>query len=330
MGNPSILVNLILRALRAGFRSADVLVLSLHSVSTRQNHVLESMHPADLEGLIVALRKDFQFSNFTELGQAAIHSGRPRVVLTFDDGYADFLDYAMPILDRYRIRANLNVVTDSVKSGVPFWNIRLYDFLTVARPQWFKGIALPGLGLPNSLDNLEERRRFARTLIEVMKPLSKSQRVIRYEPLWRLMEKAAFQGTSMMRQRDVREVAAYHDIGAHSCEHLTFAAEDDARFVADIGRCESFFVGELALPMRIYAFPNGSHKKSQLDWLVASGKVKEILLVEEELNRVRDGHPPRTYCRKTVYGNSVSEITLRALAPSSLMRYASKLRAWLA
>ena len=43
-----------------------------------------------------------------------------RVVVTFDDGTADFVDVALPILERHRIPATLYIATDYVESGRPF------------------------------------------------------------------------------------------------------------------------------------------------------------------------------------------------------------------
>lgn len=42
------------------------------------------------------------------------------VVVTFDDGTADFVDEALPILERYRIPATVYVATDFVDRGRPF------------------------------------------------------------------------------------------------------------------------------------------------------------------------------------------------------------------
>jgi peptidoglycan/xylan/chitin deacetylase (PgdA/CDA1 family) len=47
---------------------------------------------------------------------------RDPVVVTFDDGTADFVDVALPILERYRVPATLYVATDFVERGRPFPN----------------------------------------------------------------------------------------------------------------------------------------------------------------------------------------------------------------
>jgi peptidoglycan/xylan/chitin deacetylase (PgdA/CDA1 family) len=60
--------------------------------------------PVDLDAALVAL-------------QSSDETARDRVVVTFDDGTADFVDVVLPILDRYRIPATLYVATDYVESG---------------------------------------------------------------------------------------------------------------------------------------------------------------------------------------------------------------------
>jgi len=42
------------------------------------------------------------------------------VVVTFDDGTADFVDGALPVLDRHRVPATLYVATRHIEAGVPF------------------------------------------------------------------------------------------------------------------------------------------------------------------------------------------------------------------
>lgn len=53
-------------------------------------------------------------------GDARVASDRPPVVVTFDDGTADFADHALPILAAHRVPATVYVVTGLVGSDRPF------------------------------------------------------------------------------------------------------------------------------------------------------------------------------------------------------------------
>ena len=52
-------------------------------------------------------------------------AGRPRVVLTFDDGYADNLHHAKPLLEGYDVPATVFVASNYVKFQNEFWQDEL-------------------------------------------------------------------------------------------------------------------------------------------------------------------------------------------------------------
>jgi peptidoglycan/xylan/chitin deacetylase (PgdA/CDA1 family) len=54
---------------------------------------------------------------------------RPVVSLTFDDGYADHLHSALPLLERYNAPATVFIVTASIGRSEPFWWDRLSTLL---------------------------------------------------------------------------------------------------------------------------------------------------------------------------------------------------------
>lgn len=55
-----------------------------------------------------------------QLAAPAPPGGADPVVVTFDDGTADFVDVALPVLARHRVPATLYVATDFVETGRPF------------------------------------------------------------------------------------------------------------------------------------------------------------------------------------------------------------------
>ena len=54
------------------------------------------------------------------LADPASADGPPPVVLTFDDGTADFVDRALPVLERHRLPVTLYAATSFIEEGRPF------------------------------------------------------------------------------------------------------------------------------------------------------------------------------------------------------------------
>lgn len=89
-------------------------VLMYHSVSPSDapDPNLLRVHPDRLDQQLRALRRlGLRGVSLAEL-LAAAEAGRASrlVALTFDDGYVDFLDHAMPVLDRHGMTASVYVV----------------------------------------------------------------------------------------------------------------------------------------------------------------------------------------------------------------------------
>src|SRR3954449_2945290 len=100
-------IDSLLRRLRA--REGAVLILNLHRVSPDWNPYWPPLHPDLFDQLLAFLRPHCRFVNFAALRDEA--NGRdstPLAVLSFDDGYSDFLEYAVPIMESHGVSANLN------------------------------------------------------------------------------------------------------------------------------------------------------------------------------------------------------------------------------
>jgi peptidoglycan/xylan/chitin deacetylase (PgdA/CDA1 family) len=99
-----------------------VVILIYHRVGGRSG--LEVDLPADLfEAQVRALASSGRVATLDAALDALDRADAPAVdpiVVTFDDGTADFADVAMPILERHGVPATLYVATDFVERGVEF------------------------------------------------------------------------------------------------------------------------------------------------------------------------------------------------------------------
>lgn len=288
-------------------RQNKIAVLNLHRVSTLVNPFWSPLDPKIFEELLRFLQKNFEVYLFEEL-KSVKTAKKPLAVLSFDDGYYDFIEYALPILEKYKMRANMNVIPRCVEDGKPIWNVRLYDFLNTAPRSLVNEIKLPEFGAKLPDDSREAKLRYGLQISSYLKKRPRRER----EEIWQLIEpflaKADFRETRMMTAEEIKQIAGHTEMGVHSFSHESMGYEDNEFFERDFAECRDYFTEKLNLPLAVYAFPNGSYRAEQVDFLRRSG-VAHILLVEENFADLQTDVFPRL----TVYGDTKAEIKFKSL-----------------
>jgi len=288
-------------------RDGRIAVLNFHRVSPERNPFADPLDPKLFDELVRFLAKNCRVATPTDPAPDA-DDPRATVVVSFDDGCLDFMEHAAPVLARHGVRANHNVIGECVATGRPTWNALLYDFLVAAPASLLREMRVPGFDEAPPGRDAASKRRFAFALSRRLKRRPRKER----ESLWPAVRAAMdrlgdFPVTPMMRIDDVRAAATSHAIGCHSWSHESMEFEDDAFFADDFTHCRRFFADELCLPLTVYAFPNGSHREGQIEFLTRRG-VERVLLVGEDYARADE----RAWPRFTMYGSSAAELRLRA------------------
>ncbi|MDX1741611.1 MAG: polysaccharide deacetylase family protein, partial [Rhodothermales bacterium] len=141
-------VRLAARWLRSRFGSR-VLVLGYHRVAQVDHDPYGiCVSPDALEQQLRALSKVARPLDVSTLAEDlnANRIRRGSVVVTFDDGYADLLDAALPLLHKYEIPATVFVATGSIDDE--FWWDRVYRIVASTRHLSDLRDAIEAAGLP--------------------------------------------------------------------------------------------------------------------------------------------------------------------------------------
>jgi peptidoglycan/xylan/chitin deacetylase (PgdA/CDA1 family) len=238
------------------------------------------------------------------------------VILSFDDGYYDFVEYVMPLLARYRLPANQNVIVSCVQNGRPPWETRIYDFLASAPRSLVNEVRLSGFEARLEAENPDSKMAYGLALSRFLKYRSRADRESLWGSIEEVMQRAdRIKSTRMMSLHDVQDAARWHEIGCHSFGHDSMAFETVSFFEEDLGTCQRFFEERLGHPLLIYAFPNGSYRPEQIE-VLRRVDVRHILLVDETFGA--QNHD--VYPRLTMYGDSLAETSLRALGYRAVVR----------
>jgi peptidoglycan/xylan/chitin deacetylase (PgdA/CDA1 family) len=297
------------RRLRRLARGRGLIVLNLHNVAPSAGRFVRPIPPEVFDELVGWLKGTCRLTTFAELGKLPLNIDKPAAVLSFDDGYRDFVEYAMPILERHAAAANQNVVPACVESGRPPWNVELLYAMEQLPVERLRALELPSGELPRLVPSAGEvgLMRWGVEVSRMLKLRPRSERVPLVDALLeQLHEAPAPSAQPMLTARDCIEMARHHEVGVHSYEHDSMEFESDEFFAEDLRRCRGWYRQHLGTAPRIYAFPNGSYRPSQVRIAQKAG-IGHMLLVGERPSSIGE----RVHPRITADGVTLRELRMR-------------------
>jgi peptidoglycan/xylan/chitin deacetylase (PgdA/CDA1 family) len=180
------------------------------------------------------------------------------LAITFDDGYADNLSVAAPILRALGINATVFIATGYL-DGDCMWNDLVIEaFRSADRPEL--DLTEAGLGR-HSLASLGDRRAAIDRVLTAIKCLPPDQRVERAQAILRAAEVAA--PTDLMLTRASLQLLTQFgfEIGAHTVNHPILASIPPSDAWQEISESKRELEGLLRRPVTLFAYPNGQPGK---------------------------------------------------------------------
>lgn len=187
--------------------------------------------------------------------QARGAASRPRVAITFDDGYRDNAELAAPILGSRGLRATFFVASGFVGGGGWMWYDRAILLAAAAPSAALRDAArahgvpvpAPGAGAEGWVESLKRVPRAARAAF--LDALPGGAGIA-----------AARDGFLPMRPEQVGALAvAGHEIGSHSVSHDILTLADDGELERELRDSKRSLADWTGAAVHGFCYPNGTH-----------------------------------------------------------------------
>jgi peptidoglycan/xylan/chitin deacetylase (PgdA/CDA1 family) len=259
-------------------RPSGSLILLYHRVALlERDPQLLAVTPAHFAEHLEVLRRHAIGTPLRRIAGESGDEGRPRVAITFDDGYADNLHEALPLLEDAQLHATFFVVSGAVGSAREFW----WDDV--------ERLLLDDAGVPTRLDltidgtahrfelsgprpdakdwnvlrgeTPSSRHEAYRTLMATLHRLGPSARNAALEEL-RIWAGSASEGRASHRPLDEGELRRLADseaaeIGAHTVSHPSLAALSPTQQRDEVRGSKARLEEILGRPVTTFSYPFG-------------------------------------------------------------------------
>ena len=208
------------------------------------------------------------------------------VVVTFDDGYADNFEQALPLLRRHQVPATLFVTTCHIDSDREFWWDRLETVLLaegtlpallhLQLPGGESSDWLPGAAATYTLEDMKAdkdlrawsarpgtRLRFFYDIWKMLWPMPDAVREKVLDQVERWAGVGKFQGEARrsMTAEEIRIMGreGVMEIGSHTVDHPPLPAHESSVQVAQIRQSRDRLQEITGLPVTTFAYPHGEY-----------------------------------------------------------------------
>ncbi len=235
-----------------------------HRVSPQRDPLWDPMDVKLFEKTIKYISEKYEVLLFEDLAfDEKLKSKKNRfATIMFDDGYKDNIEFALPILEKYNVKASFYVVTESIEKNIPTWtHILEHSFQYTNNSK----IQLPFEFLPKVyqegyFENNEDRLKFVSGLKPYLKTITHKKREVVLSAVISAFEDVELPKL-MMNWDDVRTLKSLgHYVGSHTVTHSMLGTmENEEEIEKELLESGNKIKAELGYFPLTISYPVGSY-----------------------------------------------------------------------
>lgn len=239
-------------------RDPRLSILMYHRVLPRHSPLFpDEVDAARFESQMRYLARNFTVLPLLE-GVRRLQSGSlpsRSICITFDDGYADNLTVALPIMEKFGLKGTVFVATAYIEGGCMF-NDAIAEMVTRTT---CSVLDLQELGLERyDTSSIEHRRESINSIRKKARFYPPEQRNELVEKISRIAGVDSLPNDLMLTKAQVVELSRRGiEIGGHTITHPVLTSVDDNRAQTEIMIGKKTLEDWIGKPVRSFAYPNG-------------------------------------------------------------------------
>lgn len=219
-----------------------------------ENNQYLTISKANFETQIKYFKRKYKILSFEESWKLPFY--KTGIVFSFDDGYANFYNNALPILKKHNIPALLFPVTSHLESKDYFW----WDKLVLIYEE------LPDLYyLPNK-EQLVNKKSYNYSILHDLIKNKKTDYIEKWLKKIMNLNNLSIKFDDEFRSLNISEIKKISSsnlikIGGHTHTHFRFSATKKMEFISDVKKNTTILEKITSKKIDIFAYPYGDHNQ---------------------------------------------------------------------
>lgn len=240
-----------------------IAILYYHRIDDEKtDYNFTNVQPKNFEKHMRVLRRNYDIIPIRDLMRKWTYSGdKDAVVVTFDDGYANVLYNAVPIMEVYDIPFTCFISTENIETGRENWTDIIVR--SAFEPEEYHDECI--LEISNgrktlSTDKLEERVNFYREIRKIYNDLKKDEKKAL---ITRLMQWAGFSDEArdnyrIMNSEEIRQIRERGgEIGVHTVTHPFLSFLEESEIEWELSNSKQTLESVLSEKITLFSYPFG-------------------------------------------------------------------------
>lgn len=280
--------------------------LMFHQVNNDNSSIYPAVPNDVFEGICNFCSKNFNIIYIREIEDYFKKPRKAAVVISFDDGHYDILKNAFPVLNKYRLKFNVNIVTESMETGLPQDSVRIYDVLRTTEKEEYINTDI----LPNPIKIKIDRNRLVRTekeFVRLFKDLNKDERRLLSKDVIDKLSNVKTRFSRMLSKEDILYLSKNGaEIGSHTHSHPVLPNIGTHELEFELAHSKRLLKNVCGERIDILAFPQGRYNRYIIDKAFEAG-YRYLLLASDSKNILyTEGHE-NIYDRIGLYYKTLDE-----------------------
>jgi peptidoglycan/xylan/chitin deacetylase (PgdA/CDA1 family) len=240
-----------------------------HRVNPNRDILWDPMDPILFEKCIKYIKNNYEVVSLEEYilnDEKNVNSNKIATIL-FDDGYKDNLEYAAPILSKYKCPASFYIITDCIEKNIPSWtHILEHQFLFTKKDS----VDFDAKGLPEYINkrnwkNQAEKIAYIKKLKPFLKTISHVERENILSQISQSLNDIELPRV-MMSWDDVKQLKDYgFTIGSHTVTHAMLGTIVDENIVKkELNDSGNEILKKLGFFPKTISYPVGSYNETTM------------------------------------------------------------------